>query len=209
MRQRPDNRLSGLLYPVRDAYVARFEAFLVDLRSKVRSFVVEPEIRGSGGEATRRGALDTIARYDVIAKTLYGSIKAFAVDSEERLDFPQARFDEDGLDVGVAPFLWESMEVWTDGQADAVSRALAFWFNAAAAPLASTGHQTIQGVAHFISDPVSEGGVTTCVIDLGTAPVEAVMSLLGHLRLAGASWLDLGRLQMAAPAGGTRRLAGG
>ena len=201
MSKPSDKKLSGLLYPIHDAYLARFEAFLRDLRGKVRRFVVDPELRGSGG------ALGTITRQDVMARTHYGSVKAFAIDSDQRIDFPPARFKEGGLEVGVAPFLWESMELWADGQADAVSRALALWFNTAATPVGSTGHETIQGVTHFISDPVSERGLTTCVIDLGTAPVEAVISLLGFLQLAGASRVDLGQLQMdESPTGELRRL---
>jgi hypothetical protein len=87
------------------------------------------------------------------------------------------------------------MEIWTDGQADAVSRALTLWFNAAATPLASTNHESIQGVTHFISNPIDEHGLTSCAIDLGTAPVEAVILLLGYLSLAGAGHVDLGELQ--------------
>jgi hypothetical protein len=186
---------SALLYPVRDAYIARFEAFLRELRGRTRSFIVEPEMRDSGGGVSRRGALGTITRHDVIGRMPYGSIKAFAVDSDRLVEFPRARFDEDGVDLGVSPFLWENMQVWADGPSDAVCRALSLWFGAAATPAAGCSHQEIQGVAHFISDPIIEGEFTTCVIDLGSAPVEAVMALLGYLWRAGARRVDLGELQ--------------
>lgn len=189
------SKLSAILYPVRDAYIAKFESVLKELRSTMRGFVVEPEIRASDGEASRVGALGTIARHDVIAKTPYGSFKAFAVDSDRPVDFPRTRFDEDGLDVGIAPFLWESMEVWADGPVEALSRVLAIWFASASTPVGSFNLESMQGVAHFISDPVSDGGLTSCVIDLGTAPIEAVVSLLDNLRRAGARRVDLGQLQ--------------
>jgi hypothetical protein len=131
------SKLAAMLYPVRDAYVARFEAFLRDLPSKTRSFVVEPELRNSDGSPSRRGALGVITRMDVMGRTPYGSVKAFAVDSDRRVEFPRVRLDEDGLDVGLAPFVWESMELWTDGPEEKISRALAAWFQTAAAPLAS------------------------------------------------------------------------
>ena len=205
-----DTKLAGVLYSIRDAYVATFEAFLVDLRAIVRHFVVEPEIRDSDGEPLRKGELDAIVRHDVLAKTLHGSMKAFAVDSEKLIEFPNARFREGELDVGIAPFLWESMEVWTDGPRHEVSKALAGWFRIAATPLASTSHETTQGVAHFISDPCCEHGLTSCVVDLGTAPVEAVIMLLGYLELAGARRVDLGQFQRHhSPVASPQQLADG
>src|SRR5689334_10693486 len=118
------------------------------MRGTMRSFWVEPEIRGSTRDYLRHGPLDLPSRFDVMARTTYGSIKAIAVDSDELMDFPVAQIEEAGVAVSVAPFLWEAMEVQADGHVDDVSKALAAWFESAFMPLESSGDQSIQGVAH-------------------------------------------------------------
>ena len=57
---------------------------------------------------------------------------------------------------------------------------------------------SVQGVTHLISNPLSEGSLSSCAMDLGAVPVEAVMSLFVDL-CSRACRVDLCQLQPQAP----------
>lgn len=183
--------LAELLASVRTHYVDMFEAALTELREKGHTLIIEPPIVDEAGGLAREGELNLGARYDLAMVEGEGATPSMFSPSR-MLNFQPEAFHGAGLDIMVAPFQWDNVRIAIEGEPAAIAAALAEWFDGALAAPDDVGQDEIQRAAHFLSDPVVEGLTSLVQADLGTVDVHVVMALLDHVRLAGATRVELG-----------------
>jgi hypothetical protein len=192
LREEEMDGLAELLQQARAPYVAKFARVVSGLRASERRIIVEPEMRSTDGPQARWAATSKPIRLDVIAVMHAGPVRTVSIDADGLPDFLRATFVQAGMSVTVSPFAWDNVEMWMDGEAAPVVAALEAWFAAAFRPVQYFVHEEMQGVAHVVSDPVHDGAMTSCVIDLGTAAVERVVALVEALGEAGVRRMALG-----------------
>ena len=188
--------LEGAALRVRDRYLAYFRACLADLEEKGR---VEPECEAldERGEVAVDGPLGLAYRHDaaVIAE---GGAQIFMFESTSLESFEPFSQALGGLRVDVRPFHWDYCEVLVE-PAITMDRLRPFaewfrrWFRAHAEPV-----DGVVAAVHFASDPDVRSEATRIVLDLGTAPVEALFDLLAVLGDCGAQRLSIAPAELRA-----------
>ena len=183
--------LNELLTRVRDHYVDMFEAALAEMREKGHTLIVEPPMVDEAGALVREGALNLGARYDLALVEGEGATPS-AFSPSKMLNFTAEAFHGAGLDIVIAPFQWDNVRIAIDGEPKAIAAALGEWFEGAIGAPDDIEENSIQRAAHFLSDPEVEGSTSLVLSDFGTVDVHIVMALFDHLRLAGATRVELG-----------------
>jgi hypothetical protein len=98
------------------------------------------------------------------------------------------------VDVKVFPLTWEALLVWVH-HPEPDWCVLDSWRQRWMDPdqEREKDENGLDGVAHFLSEPVAEGGGWLMEVDLGSAPVEALVELMEKLVAMGADEAELGR----------------
>jgi hypothetical protein len=182
--------LYDLLSDIRSHHVDLFEKALGELREQGRTLIIEPPVLTDAGELAREGALNLGARYDLAIQEGESATPSM-FQSGRMLDFQPIAFEGGGLSIVIAPFPWDGVRLAIDGDALAISAALAGWFENAIGAPEGVEEDGIQHAAHFLSDPVIEGATSLVQADLGTADVDVLIDLFDRLRLAGATRVEL------------------
>jgi len=183
--------LVDLLSAIRTHYVGMFEAALEELRGKGHRLIIEPPMLNEAGQLAREGELNLGARYDLAIAE--GDMATPSMFSPSRmLEFEPASFEGGGLSIVLAPFQWDNVRMAIDGDPAAIAGALGEWFEQALAAPDDVTEDGLQRAAHFLSDPVVEGGASLVMADLGTLDVHVLIELFDRLRDAGVSRIELG-----------------
>jgi hypothetical protein len=174
---------------VRERYVAYFRACIADLEREGR-VQAECEVLNEDGEVVLEGPLELGYRYDAALIT-EGQAETFTFESTTLESFEPFSEALGGLTVKVQPFHWDDCEVTIEpalgvGALEPFGDWFRRWFRANAEPVEGT-----VGAIHFGSDPEVGPNATRIVVDFGTAPVAALVSLLGALGGCGAERVSI------------------
>ena len=180
---------------VRDRYITYFRARIAELQEEGR---VEPECEALNehGDVVVDGPLELAYRHDA-ALIAEGRTQTFTFESTTLESFEPFSHALGELKVYVRPFHWDYCEV-TIEPAIGIDGLKQFggwfrtWFRANAEPVDGT-----VDAIHFASDPDVGPDATRVVVDLGTAPVEALVSLLAVLGDCGAKRISIAAVEAA------------
>ena len=164
-----------LIDAVRKLYIEEFRRII----SEKSDFHLEPALRTSDGALALDGDLQLPYRPDLLPKAGGDSIM---VDSPAFASFDPWEVQMGAVEMWVAPFIWDQMEVSLIGADEnwgPVQRWFYQWFDPE--DRNSLNPEGFYGVVHYMSDPEVVGDRATLVIDLGTAPIEAFTALLHAL----------------------------
>jgi hypothetical protein len=147
---------------------------------------VEPALRRSDGSLAVEGAWGLPLRIDFLRKGRE-SERAIPVTPARALSFGRFSLTIGDAEFDVGPFGWDWCEISTDLSPDRVGPALQRWFMEWFDPDDQNGSDSVglYGVVHFASDPEPVGTGSKVSVDLGSAPVDALLSLLAQLSAAG------------------------
>ncbi len=142
----------------------------------------EPVFHNEDGTLALQGALKLPGRADFI---LNGEPQS--VDADSRLTFDPMEVRHLSCIITFESFTWDWATVITQGiEVAEMSTVLSAWFYRWFEPAKPDG-EGLLNVVHFASDPIArEGGVET-TLDLGSAPVDALLELLKTLAARGAT----------------------
>ncbi len=183
--------LHKLLTSVRTHYVGMFENALKELREKGHKLIVEPPMVDEAGALAREGVFNAGSRHDLAIEE-NGAATPSMFQPGKMLKFEPVAFHGAGLNIAVSPFRWDGVQIAIDGDPVKVAAILADWFENALCAPEGVAEDGLQHAAHFISDPVVDGGTSIVQADLGTVDVALVIYLIDQLRLAGASRVEVG-----------------
>jgi hypothetical protein len=114
------------------------------------------------------------------------------VNPGTHLEFTPVAFKRLGLVISVSPLVWNGVEVRVEpplsNDASLQSWALR-WLDLE--ERAQAGSDGLGAYLHSITVPASDGNATTFSIDFGSAPTASLLELLGLLREAGATSVEL------------------
>ena len=181
--------LSTILEEIRGLYVSRLAMALREARKLKLEPHVEPLLRDENELPRREGALDSPLRLDLVVQGRRG-YESLTVDSTERISFEPATIAwNDTFRVTLAPFVWDCAFLETDVAIDALKVPVGRWLERWTDPKGTNkpGEHGLLGVVHFAADPVAKPGGSRLSVDLGSAPIEALLALLDALAEAGAT----------------------
>lgn len=184
--------LEDVLAPVRDLYLSRFFRRVERARLHGRRIVLEPKIR-DGAAVERTGVLNLPERSDFgIMET--GAIKHHTIDDNCDIAFEPMRFTlGDAARVEVFPFAWNRFGVTFDcGDSPDRLTLLRQWYLEWFQSRRLDESSDIQGVVHAIVGPDRTADSWRVRLDMGSAPVEAFLSLIEMLVESGASHITVG-----------------
>ena len=179
--------LSTILEEIRGLYVSRLAAALREARKMKLEPHVEPFLRDENERPRREGVLESPLRLDLVVQGRRG-YESLTVDSTERMAFEPATIAwNDTFRVILAPFVWDCVFLETDASVDALKAPVGRWLERWTDPESAKkpGEHGLLGVVHFAADPVPHEGGSRLSVDLGSAPIEALLALLDALAEAG------------------------
>ena len=191
-----------LIAPVRDSYVKAFERFVREFKlNRSRHCLLEYNLgqpegqegqQGQGGqEGQEEGVLSLPVRHDLmpLVNGRPDSVRVIREDTPALVS--EATVEVSGIPVRIRQFTWDHFELRVAG----VSRTgnlvpLLNWFDrwfdrVGRRPGMAGG---VRGVVHSLTGPIWNGNVMTLEVDMGTAPMDAMVDLLNavsHLRPKG------------------------
>ena len=114
------------------------------------------------------------------------------VNPQTHLEFEELRFNQGGLTIRLSPIVWNGVEFRVEPQIkdDAPVRAWALrWIDPE--ERAEADSDGLGAYVHSVTMPVDESESTSLSVDFGSAPTASVLELLGALREAGATAVDI------------------
>jgi hypothetical protein len=187
-------QLSELLETIRRPYVAQFELMLRSMHGS--EILVEPAMRDRSGAPLQQGVLHLPVRADVVLKGESGG-SPMQIEPPSRVQFEPIELPNwNGLVAGVEPFEWFACGVYLSHPAEnpdwSAPRA---WFLDAFGgddPWVAPRDARPTGRVHSLGDPQRGGeGFWRLRLDLGTAPVNALVNFIGSLADAGFTQVQL------------------
>ena len=180
--------ITELLNHIRQPYIDQLSRTAAEA-----DFHVEPVLRGRDGSVMCEGVLHIPYRCDLVHKETF---ERRSVDATEFIRFDTVSCGIGKMRLHVSGFSWDMLTLVIDGMSQAAAeQTMRNWFlrwfdendsNAANA-------EGLYGVVHFMSDPEIEGTTVRFELDLGSAPSDAISTLIEELHDQGASELKFGR----------------
>ncbi|MCA9645816.1 MAG: hypothetical protein H6718_19180 [Polyangiaceae bacterium] len=179
--------MTQLLEVLRRVRELNVEALSRAIDAEVRPFV-EPAYRMADGSIAVEGPLDLPLRADLIRREEDTAGDEIQVDPARSLEFEPILFQMRGAEVRVEAFGWDYAEILADVPESADLSPLQEWFMSwFDAEDASTPDETgLYRVVHFMSDPEYDDHRLAFIVDFGSAPVDAWVSLMERLVELGA-----------------------
>lgn len=168
-------RLASTLSEVRDAHLARLDAL-----ERGPDDLMEPLIREGELLEQRWRRLDRATAAD-------GELsEPFELPSGESVPFAVIDLTWGSTTVRISPFPWDAAAISIAGHSpQRAEQWLRPWFDRAIRPEQSAQQGGPVGAVHMLSEGMMQGAWTTFVLDLGSAPVEALRDLLDEARRSG------------------------
>lgn len=174
------NTLALRLAPIRLAYVRELARAIASCDA-----IGEPALRGADGAIGRDGVLQVGLRVDLFDRA---SSKSLRIGPNALLSADAAELLwSTGTALRVEPFCWSELRVEVVIGAP-IGADLAAWFERwfDAEDRHELDPDGLAGVVHFVSDPRDVDGASVFEVDLGSAPVSAVLDLTDVLAGLGA-----------------------
>lgn len=149
---------------------------------------IEPVLVDGEGEPIREGHLNTPIRADLI--DLGEEPKQYMVDSSKTLHFETFSVTTGRVNITISPFNWDALIVTYDHSGSSADKGLMEWFETHFKEHPNGENLTCRCI-HFLSDPEFVDGQSLVQVDLGTAPVQALLDLLSALEASGATQISL------------------
>lgn len=185
---------------IRSDYVGRWLNRIAEVKRSGDFVGAELEMRGAGGSPVllERGGFPFLA--DIVARDA-GTSKGVSCIFSQVVTFEPVRFNHDGLlPLVVYPFFWTAVPLRIRGaDIGAVRRRVARWAErwyglTGTQPVEAIAEEGLRGVIHRVQYLEHEC-TPECVaieVDLGSAHVEALMTLLDAMKACGAREVRLG-----------------
>lgn len=189
-----DPRLPDLLESVRDIAVGELLEALARALETGADVTMEPKLRDTEGFITREGALKLPRRGDLeIDRNGRKLVKR--VECPQNLPFaPIVVPAPNGFVARVAPFHWEAAEIIAEGTARQPNWGpVRLWFLEWFQSRYSEVSPDLDGAVHALSGPAPHREGWRFVVDFGSAPVDAVVSLIGAFAETGCQRIRIGR----------------
>ena len=191
---------------IRAEYVGRWLARIEEVKQSGAFIGVESPLLGEGGVVVpmERGGFPF--RADIVARNAEGTPKGVSCIFSQVEIFKPSRFTHDGtMPLMVFPFFWTAALLRVRGAAPgSVRQELARWAErwfglVDLSNIEPVSEQDVHGVIHRIQYLESECTAETVAfeVDLGSAHVEALMTLLDALKGIGAKEVVLGDPSLA------------
>jgi hypothetical protein len=185
-----------LLDQIRSYYLTRLTESWAELCTRPGVQVVrEAVLRNSQGAVVREGAWLLPCRVDACVTQNGQAVDSVTVGTERIPSFAPVEFEWSGeFRVRLTPFAWDYCELrLTPTIADPAH--LRAWFEHWFDPEDSRPEDEngFKRVVHFMSDPEVRDGATTLLVDLGSAPVEALEQLLDAARASDYTTAQIGQ----------------
>ncbi|MEO5924451.1 MAG: hypothetical protein ABIR70_11550 [Bryobacteraceae bacterium] len=166
--------MADLLSAIRAHYVRQLAEAVRDIPD------AESAYRNEDGTLALQGVLQLPGRADFL---LNGEPQS--VDSDSRLTFDPMEVQHQACTIVFEPFTWDWATVIAQGiEVAEMSTILSEWFYRW---FERADGEALLGVVHFASDPVAREGAVETTLDLGSAPVDALLELLKTLAARGAT----------------------
>ena len=183
-------RLSELLEEIRTYYIQRLIGFADERRREGSDVVLEGAMVDAEGKIVREGPFSLPLRKDVALVADGAVTRVFSVDTDGMLTFDPIQFKwSNDLKITMEGFQWNWCRVMFAGPKKANWKPLLAWFERwFDAEDANTDGEDVEihGVIHYMSDPEWENHQGSFVVDLGSAPVDALEELFETLARMGA-----------------------
>ena len=185
----PFAELRPLLSEIRQVYLDFFRAALADLGDGTH-WQVESEMLDRLGSGVREGTLGTGLRRDIMI--LGDQPETVMVTSAQFISFARLASRHGNLEIDMAPFTWDQLHLTAHSVGPVENWSpLRTWFERHFAEEAGFD-PTFFGCIHFLSDPDWQGDRHSFEVDLGSAPVEALIALLDALEACKVTRLTIG-----------------
>jgi hypothetical protein len=191
---------------VRTEYVSRWLARIEEVKQSGAFIGVESPLLGEGRVVVAQPRGGFPFRSDLVARDAEGIPKGVSCIFPHVVIFKPQRFTHDGtMPLVVFPFFWTAAPLRVRGAAagavrQELARWAARWFGLTdSSKLEPITEQGVHGVIHRVQ--YLEGECTTNLVafevDLGSAHIEALMTLLDALKAIGATEVLLGDASLA------------
>jgi len=156
---------------------------------------LEPALCNDAGEVVGEGQYDLPVRVDLVLVEDTVPTEKVMVSPDKALSFTAFDAIVNGLPVRISPFGWDYAHVRAhtpDSSLDFGKLCAWFfgWFD-----IEDTHDEDgdgLYGVVHYMSDPKLTPSGFSFVVDLGSAPVDALVSLMAALKDMGATRVEVG-----------------
>lgn len=179
--------MTELLERIRALYVDELCKSLAETSDAVG----EPILRQGSGAIGRDGDLDLGMRIDVAVVRDGKGVRQFHVASSRRMQFEPIEVDIQGVQATLHPFAWDGLTLQVFGGSDDLTP-FTQWFTEWFGDDTPPGADGLRGVVHFLSDPTPIDDGQSFEVDLGSAPIEAFVTLLHAGVTHGASRIVVG-----------------
>lgn len=175
----PDQQLEDVFGPVRDQFLVAFVSTLRTARSASPAIDVEPIRKKTDHSIGRAGMLGLPSRDDCVMDPEF-SPTTVSPPQQTPVHYREMHFDLGGrLSCEVFPFVWNDVWVSAEPSCDsALLMRVRLWFLDWFQTRLVDGVDEVMGVVHSLDGPYEFGGRHWFQLDLGTAPVDALLTLM-------------------------------
>ena len=190
---RSGRQLSEILEPVRDQYVVVFAATLRRLGTGEDGLAAEPIRIATSGEIWRRGVLNLPCRDDYGYRNATGGRQVDTAMLQPVHDETHALRLGDTLVCRIQPFVWNSVWIAAVPPCDsALQIRVRLWFLDWFQARRMEEWDGLCGSLHKLDGPFEFDGAHWFRLDLGTAPIDALVTLIDLLADGGAEQCRIG-----------------
>ena len=189
--------LLGLIGPIRNLFLSQLMGRLASLRAEDFEFETEVIHRDASGAVARSDVLNLPHRTDI---EIHETGTRFAVDLNDDVwkGFePTTIWLSDAVSITLRPFAWNAVVIGfeMDGNVRQLRR-LRNWYLEWFQSRLFADAPALDGAVHSLSGPEQCNGFWVMKIDLGTAPIEAMIDLLEALISSGVTEIEIGSAVM-------------
>lgn len=174
--------LPELLDRTRALYVEE----LARVVAETEGALAEVALRGASGSVATEGALDLGMRIDLVVVRGEKVVDRRHVATSKGLRFEPIHVRAQGLELELHPFSWDGFRLELHGGSTDLGP-FASWFAQWFGDDVEPGADGLRHVVHFLSDPEVTSVGRSFEVDLGSAPVEAFVSLVDACARVGAT----------------------
>lgn len=189
--------LEEVLAPVRESAVAALLTAKARAIAAGAEIVAEPVRRDPAGRVRRQGELRLPARGD-LAITMDGRTLIQRIEARNVIAFPPVEVrTQSGFTGLIGPFRWEDAEIRFDFGSRGTRPGwspIRLWFLEWFQPRQSRLQPELGGVVHALEGPEDRGDFWQIHLDLGSAPVAAIIALIETAAETGCSRLRIGQV---------------